>query len=85
MVNREAPNAAAMGTKAYREKIHKETKFARDHKNLPFTFSKPKKYKSNNVLFICPVCEDEIFITEDTIMVICDRCKTLSRTKPKKD
>lgn len=85
MSSREAPNAMAMGTKAYREKIHKDSKFIDDHKNLPFTFSKPKKSKASNILFICPGCEKELFITEDTLMIICEHCKTLSRTKPKKD
>jgi rubrerythrin len=85
MINREAPNATEMGTKKYRERIHKESKFADTYKNLPYTFSKPKKSKPYNTLFVCPQCGEELFITEDTICIICSHCKTMSRTKPPKE
>jgi predicted RNA-binding Zn-ribbon protein involved in translation (DUF1610 family) len=83
-ITREAPNAAAMGTKAYKERIHRDSKYLDNNKDLPFKFSKLKKSKANNVYFVCPECGKDIFITEDTVMVICDNCKKLSRTKPPK-
>jgi rubrerythrin len=83
--NREAPNAAEKGTKAYKEKIHRESKYAKDHKNLPISFSKPKKQKAQNILFICLECGHEMFITEDTLFIVCSACNKLNRTKPKKE
>ena len=84
-ITREAPNAAAMGTKKYREKIHRESKLADSNNNLPFKFSKPVKEKARNRLFVCSECEKELFITEDTLFIICSKCNTLNRTKPKKE
>jgi hypothetical protein len=83
-ISREAPNAVAMGTKEYRKKIHKDSKFADDYKNLPYKFSKPKKDKARNICFTCVECGNEMFITEDTLLVICSICNKVNRTKPPK-
>lgn len=84
MSERESANRMAMGSKKYKEKIHRESKFADDNKNLPFKFSKPRKYKPLNTRFVCEKCSHEAAVSEETIVVICSVCKHLNRLKRKK-
>lgn len=62
------------GELKYREKIHRESKLADDHKNLPFTFSKPQRSKKQ-VLFKCLECGHIFFASRNTVMIICSECK----------
>jgi len=78
-MGREAANKHKKGSKAYREQIHRDSKFADDHKNLPYTFSKPKKYKNPTGVEDCPSCGNASPIWPNTIMVAC-RCGILYRT-----
>ncbi|MFA5397404.1 MAG: hypothetical protein WC346_15450 [Methanogenium sp.] len=64
------------GLKKYREKIHKSSKLA-DAKNLPFTFSKPKRGSSG--YFECAECGRGFFSGKNTVMVICPICKKLTK------
>ena len=81
MSEREAPQSHLMGKKKYREWIHKDSKRIDDQGNLPFKFSKPKKYKPLNTPFKCEKCGRESAVSEETIIVICGGCKNLSRLK----
>lgn len=66
------------GLQEHREKIHKESKIA-DKKNLPFTFSKPGKAKKQSQ-FKCE-CGHVFLASKNTVMVICSRCKKLSKVE----
>lgn len=61
------------GLQKHREKIHKESKFADDNKNLPFTFSKPQKPKRHD-LFRCVECGRVFSAPVNTIMCECKDC-----------
>lgn len=62
------------GERKYREKIHRESKFIDDNKNLPFTFSKPQHPKKQ-VLFKCLECGHFFYAAKNTVMAICTKCK----------
>jgi len=84
MSAREGANKMDKGSRKYNERIHKESRFADTHKNLPFEFSRPTKHKPTNVLLICDNCGRDLHVTEDTVVVICGPCKHLNRVKDKK-
>lgn len=66
------------GTKKLNERIHKESKFADDHKNLPFSFKKPPKEKGQRVVVVCDNCGAYIGGTNFTVGVICNTCNKFS-------
>jgi len=72
--NREAPNKHVKGSKKYKEMVDRGSKAA-DQKNLPFTFSKPKKPEKTPVDCQCPYCDRIISVTKTTVCVICAACK----------
>lgn len=74
-VNRRVTPAG--GVRRHNERIHRESKIADDHKNLPFTFSKPKKPKRPK-LVQCDSCGHITAGTIDTIGVICENCHKFS-------
>ena len=85
MSTREAPNFKELGPKKYKERIHRESKFADDNKNLPFKFSKPKKKgKPENIEIVCSKCERSLFVNEDAVLVFCGVCNTLNRVRDRK-
>jgi len=65
------------GWRKHRERIHRESKYADDHKNLPFTFSKPKKNK-RYVLVMCENCCHVVFAPKDCVGMVCSKCNTYS-------
>jgi len=67
------------GLQKHREKIHRESKFADEHKNLPFTFSKPQR-KSNEV-FRCVECGRIFSAPKNTIMCICKECNKVTKAE----
>lgn len=79
MSERESGNKIAKGTKRYKDWIHKQSKAA-DHKNLPFTFSKPTKHRPSNREAICPECERVSYVSEYTRIIICT-CGKLYKVK----
>jgi len=87
MSEREPANRKEMGDRKYRERIHRDSKYADSNKNLPYSFSKPKKDKPCRVPFTCVHCGRESAHTEETIAVICGGCNhlTVVRTVEKKD
>ncbi len=68
------------GLQKHRERIHKESKTADDHKNLPFTFSKPAKAK-RMAGFKCAECERTFSASVNTIMCICPECKKATKVE----
>lgn len=62
-------------TKNHREKIHRESKFVDNNKNLPFTFSKPKKPKPDRDVYQCNRCDRVIPMDASRTHVIICRCK----------
>lgn len=66
------------GLDKYRERIHKESKFADDYKNLPFKFSKPRRSRRHE-LFKCVECGNEIYAPKNTIMAVCAVCKKVTK------
>lgn len=61
------------GVRKLNEKIHRESKFADDHKNLPFKFSKPKKSKRSK-LVKCSLCNLKLYVPINTVGMICKEC-----------
>lgn len=68
------------GLQRHRERIHRESKFADDHKNLPFNFSKPPKSRGQ-AWFRCVECNREFSAPKNTIMCICPQCKKTTRAE----
>jgi len=66
------------GLGKYRERIHKESKFADDYKNLPFKFSKPRRSRRRE-FFKCVECGNEIYAPKSTIMAVCTVCKKVTK------
>ncbi len=62
------------GIKKHNEHIHRESKYADDHKNLPFSFSKPKR-DIKCTLFVCNSCGEFMYSSINTVGVICRSCK----------
>jgi hypothetical protein len=73
-----------MGKRKYRERIHKDAKFSSDNKNLPYSFSKPKKEKATNRHFECSVCQEDLFGTEDTYLIICSKCGHVNKVRERR-
>lgn len=66
------------GITKYNERIHRESKFADDNKNLPFSFRKPPKPISRNALLVCDNCGAYVSGTKATVGVICRECHKFS-------
>jgi len=67
------------GFKKWREKIHKESKFADDHKDLPYKFFVPRRYC--RVAVRCTECGYTFTGSRNTVMVICPECKELTKAE----
>ena len=65
------------GVRKHNERIHKESKWADDNKNLPFTFSKPKKAQRQK-LVKCKNCGALKYVNKATVGIICNDCKEYS-------
>jgi len=68
------------GEQKHREKIHRESKFAEDHKNLPFSFSKPPRNKKHEA-FECIECGNTIWAPINTIMCVCSCCNKATKVE----
>lgn len=66
------------GLKRHNERIHKESKFADDHKDLPFSFSKPSKPKGRSAYIKCNNCGYVTSGTTATVGIVCPECKKFS-------
>lgn len=65
------------GLQKYRDRIHRESEFADKHKNLPFSFSKPKKSK-RHITAKCKSCGSIVSVPVNTVGMICTKCKKYS-------
>jgi len=67
-----------IGLRKHRERIHRDSKRS-DEKNLPFTFSKPKRGNPSNTLYECEECGSQFFGGKNTFMIICTTCKDVRK------
>ena len=65
----------ASGVKKHNERIHKESKWTDDNKNLPFTFSKPKR-GAKGCVKKCAKCGDLKHVNVNTVGIECKICKS---------
>lgn len=65
------------GTANLNRRIHKESKWADDNKNLPFTFSKPTRPQKQK-LAKCTNCGDIKWVNKNTVGIVCAACKQYS-------
>lgn len=68
------------GLKAHNERIHRESNYMDHHKNLPFTFSKPKssgrkQYKE------CTKCGYISYVSINTVGIVCKDCNSYAEVK----
>lgn len=66
------------GERRHNEKIHRESKFADDHKNLPFELSRPPR-QGKQVSYVCVGCGYMLFARKNTVMVACPDCKKATK------
>jgi len=62
------------GVKKHNERIHRESKFAKENKNLPFSFRKPPKPVGKSKLIECKECGHMISGTDKTVGFVCSNC-----------
>jgi len=68
------------GVKKHNERIRRESKFIDEHKNLPFTFSKPQRPKKTR-LVECSNCGYRTYAPKNTVGMICRECKKYAAVK----
>ena len=66
------------GIKKHRERIHKESKYADDHKNLPFKFSRISKPTGKSTYIKCNNCGRITSGSTNTVGIICKDCGKFS-------
>ena len=66
------------GVKKLNDKIHRESKYADNYKNLPFSFRKPFKPLGKSSLIRCNNCGNLSYGTSSTVGMICSKCKQFS-------
>lgn len=66
------------GLRKHNEKIHRESKIADKYKNLPFSFSAPKKSPAPR-LVACDNCGYTAVANKNTVGMICPQCKEFSK------
>jgi len=66
------------GISKLNKRIHKESKFADDHKNLPFSFKKPQKSLPRTTAVSCDNCGNIVYGTRITVGVVCRSCGKFS-------
>lgn len=67
-----------IGVGKHNRRIHKESRYADTHKNLPFTFRKPQKPIGRNATVQCDSCGYIISGTTATVGMICPGCSKFS-------
>ena len=58
------------GTKKHNERIHRESRYVDEHRNLPFSFSKPIKSKQQKTVK-CNGCAAYYIVNITTIGLVC--------------
>ena len=67
-----------VGVRRHNERIHRESKYADEFKNLPFKFSKPPKPRGTSTYIVCDSCGYITNGTSVTVGIICPECKKFS-------
>jgi len=68
------------GVSKLNDRIHRESEYTDKYKDLPFTFSKPKKFKKT-IIKVCKNCKHPVGVNKDTVGIICSKCKTYSQVE----
>lgn len=68
------------GVNKHNERIHRESKYADEYKNLPFTFSKPKK-SGRRQYMECSECGNVVYVSINTVGIICKECNAYVSVK----
>lgn len=68
----------AQGISRHNERIHRESKYADTHKNLPFSFRKVAKPVGRNIYVKCDSCGHITSGTTATVGIVCNNCKKFS-------
>lgn len=68
------------GEQKHRERIHRESALTDKYKKLPFEFSKPPRNKQS-CAFRCSDCGSFFFAPKNTVMVVCRKCKKLTKAE----
>ena len=63
-----------------KSKIHRESRYADEHKNLPFKFSKPRKPGRKKVVE-CSKCGSITQVGVNAVGIICGECKQYASVK----
>ena len=66
------------GVQKHNERIHKESRYADTHKNLPFTFRKPPKPMGRSAYVQCDNCGHITGGSTATVGMICNNCGKFS-------
>jgi ribosomal protein S27E len=66
------------GVGKHNERIHRESRYADEYKNLPFSFRKPFKPKGRSAYVQCNNCGHITLGTSVTVGIICSECKKFS-------
>jgi len=67
-----------IGIRRHNERIHRESKYADEFKNLPFQFKKPSKPKGRSNYITCDNCGHITSGTSATVGIICEACHKFS-------
>jgi len=68
----------AAGVKKHNERIHRESRYADEHKKLPFSFRKPFKPIGRSAYVRCDNCGGLHSGTVATVGIICEACGKFS-------
>jgi len=68
------------GINKHNERVHRESNYIDHHKNLPFTFSKPKRGGRKQYMK-CAKCGKIIHVSINTVGIICNNCKAYVNVK----
>ena len=66
------------GVGKHNERIHRESRYADHHKNLPFTFRKPPKPMGRSAYVQCDNCGHITCASTITVGMICKECGKFS-------
>lgn len=68
------------GVNKLKERIHMESNYVDQHKNLPFEFSKPRRSGRKHYME-CTNCGNIVYVSINTVGIICNNCKTYVKVK----
>ena len=75
-MGRQSAKEEEMGTRKYRDMIHKSAKKTADNPNLMFKPVPFDKLRSGPKIIKCDVCGSSLIGTRYTYMIFCNNCKS---------